>query len=62
MTQEKMNNNEQDKSFNSNRVNFGKKTMSGITKFLSEIIKENKTNKESRGNFLKNEQKKDEEK
>jgi len=56
MTKEgfKKNNNNSEKLVS---VSYGKETLSNVTKFLSDMIKTTKSNKESRGNFLKSERK-----
>lgn len=56
MTQEgfKKNNNNSEKLVS---VSYGKETLSNVTKFLSDMIKTTKSNKESKGNFLKSERK-----
>ena len=38
-------------------VSYGKESLSKVTKFLSDMIKTTKENKESKGNFLKSERK-----
>lgn len=55
MSQEGINNKKE--SIKPKTVSYGKDTMSKITKFLSGIIKETSSNKESKGNFLKSERK-----
>ncbi|MBP9766141.1 MAG: hypothetical protein KBD12_02885 [Candidatus Pacebacteria bacterium] len=56
MSQEGINNRPKNNEVNNiEKVNYGKNTISKITKFLSDIINESSSKKESKGNFLKSE-------
>lgn len=57
MSREGLKNNSRKDSERLVSVSYGKETMSKLTRFLSEIIKDTKLNKESKGNFLKSERK-----